>query len=268
MAILDPGPFVDGVSGRLGSHQFTKHPYIKGGKFAIKETKPHKPADRPDDDPRNCPCKAFKSCDAQWVAMTEAQKAVWIGAVKKPGMSGYDLWMKECLTCYNDGLPSPGEPSASGGYSTSFVNCSGGVNPPVIGKAPPPPPPPPYGNPCEYCVGDPPKYFTVHFPLMDPECTWSGKHVTVTQTESACTWYFGVVGTNVVLHRPNHNHWVVTSVDTEADCFCNTLWGNFAAPDSCWETLYLPWQYCECDFPWECHEYPYVFIWPLYEEPA
>ncbi len=87
-----------------------------------------------------CPCAAWKLADATWVGMTEAEQQVWIDALKKPGMSGYDLFMKEAVTCMIAGNNSPITPSISGGWSTTKVKCDGPIPPPEACIDEPPPP--------------------------------------------------------------------------------------------------------------------------------
>ncbi len=62
--------------------------------------------------------KTFKYCDAVYQQFTEAEKQVWRNAVKKRGMSGYNLWMKESMALAAQGFYLPDVPSPSGGYAT------------------------------------------------------------------------------------------------------------------------------------------------------
>lgn len=59
-----------------------------------------------------------------WVLLTENQRQVWRDAVRRPGMSGYDLYMSENMHCFHDGDGGPAGPSPSGGYSTMNVVCN------------------------------------------------------------------------------------------------------------------------------------------------
>ena len=90
-----------------------------------------------DPSPR-CPCKAFLYCDRHWQTLSPEQKREWQLAVKAPGKSGYDVYMKEALTlCMQQGV-LPQCPSPSGGYSTRCLVPSDTPVPPPgdwIGKA-------------------------------------------------------------------------------------------------------------------------------------
>lgn len=68
-----------------------------------------------------CPCQSWKQCDWLYQMMTEEQRLVWRKAIKKPHMSGYDLWMKECVSLSVKGKNPPDLPSVSGGYSTALA---------------------------------------------------------------------------------------------------------------------------------------------------
>lgn len=74
------------------------------------------PIPTPPADP-SCPCEAFKYCDLIYQGMTEDERDEWRGSVTRPATSGYDLWMKECLTLVNAGEAPPDHPSPSGGFS-------------------------------------------------------------------------------------------------------------------------------------------------------
>lgn len=76
------------------------------------------------------PCLGFQTADKYYSAFPEAQKQVWRDAVKKPVMSGYTLWMKECLYLWGQGLNSPLRPSISGGYTCEKAITGGPYPPP------------------------------------------------------------------------------------------------------------------------------------------
>jgi len=63
------------------------------------------------------PCLAFKKADKIYSNWPEHKKQVWRDAVKKPVMSGYTLWMKECLYLWGKQEYAPDVPSISGGYT-------------------------------------------------------------------------------------------------------------------------------------------------------
>ncbi len=73
--------------------------------------------------PASCACEAWKAADMNWVLLTEAQRQVWRDAVRRPGISGYDMYMSENMHCFHDGDGGPDGPSPSGGYSTVNVVC-------------------------------------------------------------------------------------------------------------------------------------------------
>jgi hypothetical protein len=63
-----------------------------------------------------CACKMFKRADALWVDMSDAAREPWHQNARARGISGYDLWMKECLWLWHRGLLAPDLPGASGGW--------------------------------------------------------------------------------------------------------------------------------------------------------
>jgi hypothetical protein len=139
------GPIADSI---VKGQRFKRaESIIRGHKEGLN---PPAPLKFPDTAPGACPCKNFKMADWRWRVLTAAQKATWNAAVKKPFMSGYELFMKENLTT----LKSKGKycdvPSPSGGFSCALV--VGGAIPPNawIGMYTAPPPPPPV-NACNLC---------------------------------------------------------------------------------------------------------------------
>ncbi|MBA7643145.1 hypothetical protein ES703_50859 [subsurface metagenome] len=94
---------------------------------------------RPETVEPKCPCSCFKNLDLYWQKMDWGQKHVWNAAVKKPHMTGYNLFMKEGLSaCYEHGY-LPKVPSVSGGYSPFNCPYMDKRIPPAgewIGKAP------------------------------------------------------------------------------------------------------------------------------------
>lgn len=67
--------------------------------------------------PRKCSCQAFKYLDLQYQGFSDEEKTKWRRAVKKPGLSGYTLFMSEGLYLLTKGKCFSGEPSISGGYN-------------------------------------------------------------------------------------------------------------------------------------------------------
>jgi len=65
----------------------------------------------------NISCTRFAKADKLYSAFPESEKNIWRRAVKKPGITGYTLWMKECLYLWGRGESSPLKPSISGGYT-------------------------------------------------------------------------------------------------------------------------------------------------------
>lgn len=66
-------------------------------------------------------CQGFIKADKIYSNWPEARKQIWRDAVKRRYMSGYTLWMKECLYCWSNGWFAPDIPSISGGYSVKKV---------------------------------------------------------------------------------------------------------------------------------------------------
>jgi len=89
-------------------------------------------------DVEKCPCHSFKVLDAYWTANAAALKPVWDAAVKRPHLSGYQLFMDEALKlCHSWGV-LPACPSASGGFNWNCLVPSSVEVPPAgawIGKA-------------------------------------------------------------------------------------------------------------------------------------
>lgn len=77
------------------------------------------------------PCQGFMKADKLYSSFPESEKQVWRDAVKRPVMSGYTLWMSECLYLWSKGLSSPLKPSISGGYSPKKAIPGGPYPPPT-----------------------------------------------------------------------------------------------------------------------------------------
>lgn len=60
----------------------------------------------------------FRHADTLYTTLSKAKRAEWKAAVKRPGMSGYDLFMKEAVALLAKGKRPPDHPSISGGWST------------------------------------------------------------------------------------------------------------------------------------------------------
>ncbi|MBA7540040.1 hypothetical protein ES705_32329 [subsurface metagenome] len=135
---IDYGWLATKIVGSLGPSRIEYH--RKYGKTVWRMKPPHKRT-LTLGEPKANPCKQWQHADALWVSQPDAWRQTWRDALKKPGMSGYDLWMKEALTLCSQNKYLPDEPSISGGWSTSKV-VPGETWPPP-GKAPPKPPLPP-----------------------------------------------------------------------------------------------------------------------------
>ncbi len=76
------------------------------------------------------PCLGFQKADKYYSAFPEPEKQIWRDAVKKRVLSGYTLWMKECLYLWGQGLNSPLKPSISGGFTREKAITGGPYPPP------------------------------------------------------------------------------------------------------------------------------------------
>lgn len=87
----------------------------------------------------------FFKADRFWTAQSIAWRKKWKDAVKKHGLTGYSLWMKEALYHLVRQVNAPENPSNSGGYADPPLNPGERLEP-----CPPPPPDgdeePPDGN--------------------------------------------------------------------------------------------------------------------------
>ena len=112
---------------------------------------------------QKCPCESFTICDLSYQNMSGPDKSLWKAALKKPGMSAYELYMKECLSTAMRTATYPECPSVSGGFSCGSVIAGAAIEQEgFIGLVPPPPPPEPWpGGPlCARCPGDSPSVYT------------------------------------------------------------------------------------------------------------
>jgi len=86
----------------------------------------------------SCPCAVFKLVDRFWHENIDTLRPVWNAALKRPFMSGYELFMKENLTMVAHEGRMVSVPSVSGGFSTNEL-VPGPVFKPgqdIEGKAP------------------------------------------------------------------------------------------------------------------------------------
>jgi len=68
----------------------------------------------------SCECMAYAVADYLWIENL-IDRRLWSRNVKKPGINGYALWIKEATAAARQGLYLPDYPSKSGGYSTDKI---------------------------------------------------------------------------------------------------------------------------------------------------
>ncbi len=144
---IDYGWLATKISGSLGPSRIEYHRVA--GKTVWRMKPPHKRKLELGSPAAN-PCQQWQQADAIWVNQGESWRQKWRDALKKPGMSGYDLWMKEALTLCSQNKNLPDDPSISGGWSTAKV-IPGDTWPPAGKEIPIPPPPPVDYFDCEQC---------------------------------------------------------------------------------------------------------------------
>jgi hypothetical protein len=119
---LELGALFNAVSGPLGN--LLIHVPYAGRLHQLAARKPHVKAVG-QDDAHECPCKSFRNLDRYWTANSATLKPIWDAAVKRPGLSGYQLFMDENLhRCHIDGKLCS-VPSSSGGFN--FLNTVAGT---------------------------------------------------------------------------------------------------------------------------------------------
>ncbi|MBA7543016.1 hypothetical protein ES705_35342 [subsurface metagenome] len=185
---IDYGWLATKISGSLGPSRIEYHRVA--GKTVWRMKPPHK-RKLTLDSPEANPCKQWKQADAIWVSQVEPWRQLWRNALKKPGMSGYDLWMKEALTLCSQQKYLPDVPSISGGWSTSKV-IPGTTFPPA-GKIIPPPPKPPLDYfDCEQCFAGSYQTFYARLKPFDSTCHFRNltNWVTCSVAPGSC-WYLG-----------------------------------------------------------------------------
>jgi len=103
-------------------HYKTSHTLSKGQ--ALTRTHGKRVKDRPErvvwDFGEHCYCDAYVIADILWVNH-QVDHELWIKAVKRKTLSGYDLWIKEATQCAKNGWYLPDVPSISGGYTTDKI---------------------------------------------------------------------------------------------------------------------------------------------------
>lgn len=183
-----PGPFFSKWWGPMADQTFKGH-FSK--KAAYSSTRKDHSTQHRMTPIKRCPCEAFTLCDERYQNMTEDERDTWRNATKKPGISGYELWMKECLYSMIHYKTMPITPTESGGFTCNLISGDGEEAPPdFIGQAPPGPWPP--GNPCGFCMHSPPgstpsKYTMEIYGLQFEGKRWNGYYV-LPQSALECVW--------------------------------------------------------------------------------
>jgi len=136
---LIAGCLIHSIHGPIAGHEI--HYSNVGRSLVLRKINPHVRRLKAGE-PETNPCIQWTYADAIWQSFTSEQKAEWQAAIKAPGVSNYDIWMKEALWHCQQYEYLPDHPSASGGYSHGPLN-PGFTFPPTPDKEPPEPPPPP-----------------------------------------------------------------------------------------------------------------------------
>ena len=107
-------PIIYEIRGRLGGAVFKKTPYSKR---IILESYPRrgKPVNKSSDAYKVR--WAWAQADLWYRLQNRAWRKMWHDALKKPALTGYQLWMKEALIHINAGLMAPDYPGPGGGWS-------------------------------------------------------------------------------------------------------------------------------------------------------
>ncbi len=198
-------PLLATISGKVGSTVYA--PQGNYGSYHTRKVTKHKKKDT--EPPNLCACWAFQFCDLIYQGFTPEQKAAWRDALKKNGMSAYDLWMKECLPLVNDGQNPPDNPSVSGGYTGN--DAAPGTQNPLPDDSPclpPPEPEPPLGDDCPFCVDTPAlQYSCVVSGLVGEPAVFNRTYI-VTQTGGVpCLWHVMIDPNDFYLSREAPQHW-------------------------------------------------------------
>ena len=191
------------ISGKVGSTVFAP----RQGHSAYHTRKVQEYNKGPKPPAEQCSCWAWQFCDLTYQAMSDEDKLAWRNALKKRHMSGYDLWMKECLPLVNQGKNPPDSPSISGGFSST--TAVPGIRYPLPDGNPCQPPPPiPEGEECDNCEGDTPLYFSCVISGLTGEPEVYNAERILTQVDGhPCQWHLLHEGSDYYLVRTNPTCW-------------------------------------------------------------
>ncbi len=122
--------------------------------------------------------------------MSAADKKIWKDALKKPGISAYELYMKECLCTMIRTGTYPDGPTESGGFSCGLI-APGLVDAPegFVGQVPPGDAPDfyPPGAPCPSCEFQTPSKYNAKVQGLTGEAEpYNGEYVL--DQGAACEW--------------------------------------------------------------------------------
>ncbi len=125
----------------------------------------------------------FFNADRFWGAQSIEWRQKWKAAVKKHGLTGYSLWMKEALYHMNQNWYAPEEPSESGGYANPPLVIGKRLKPCLKCAA----------KPCEYCEERREKtplaiYYRMRIKREDPEGLIDGDFEVWQDGVLACVW--------------------------------------------------------------------------------
>jgi len=120
MATVFTGFPIATIKGNFATARFRR------GSTQLLPRKPYPPSRKKG---HTCPCKCWLWADWSWTHDLVDQLS-WRDGLKRPGMSRYDLWMREAVWLASKGHYMPDYPSISGGYSTRSVISGHRLQPP------------------------------------------------------------------------------------------------------------------------------------------
>lgn len=136
MAKLKFKPLVYDIRGKMGGAIFKRHPY--SDQTVLEPTRKNRRA-LPPTPLQKIQQERLAAADTFYKQMPQSERDTWKAAVKKNHLTGYQLFMKECLGLFSQGRNGPVVPSISGGYTYdkatphhsrenphgSFLHCGG-----------------------------------------------------------------------------------------------------------------------------------------------